>query len=167
MIYFLMSWLPLILKQSGLTLDTAIKSAVYLNLGGMLGGIVLGRFVDRLDPFIVLASSYALAGLSISLIGFVEAPNLLMFVVFLAGFFIIGAQTAMNAVVTDVYPAQIRSTGLGTALSVGRMGSIVGPVVGGMLLAASWQMESIFIASATPAFLACVALLFLKKVMSK
>lgn len=168
MIYFLMSWLPLILKQSGMSLDTAIKSAVFLNLGGMLGGVVLGRLIDKINPFIVLASGYALAGISIVAIGFSgSSSNLLMTVVFTAGFFILGAQTAMNAVVTNIYPAQIRSTGLGSALAVGRIGSIVGPVVGGLLLAASWPVENIFIACAIPTIIAGVALLILKKVVLK
>lgn len=168
MIYFLMLWLPSILTKSGMTLDIGIKSAVFLNLGGMIGGIFIGQCADRLNPFTVLAVSYALAGLCIASIGFVGQSNaLLMTSVFMAGFFVLGAQTAMNAVVTSVYPAQIRSTGLGSALAVGRIGSIIGPVAGGILMAAAWKIENIFIACAIPTIIACLALLYLKIVTSK
>lgn len=168
MIYFLMLWLPSILTKSGMTLDIGIKSAVFLNLGGMIGGVVIGQCTDRFNPFTVLASGYALAGLCIASIGFVgHSTLLLMCVVFMAGFFVLGAQTAMNAVVTSLYPARIRSTGLGSALAVGRIGSIVGPVAGGILLAAALPVQNIFIACAVPTIIACLALLLLKKNIAK
>lgn len=157
MIYFLMSWLPTVARESGLALDTAIISAVFLNLGGAIGGIVLGRFADRFGPFQTLAVGFAIAGISLVLIGFVGNQTvLLMTLAFIAGLFTIGGQTAMNAANAGLYPAEIRATALGGALAVGRIGSIVGPTVGGLLLAADWPLSSIFIAVSLPALLTAV-----------
>lgn len=154
MIYFLMSWLPTVARESGLALDTAIISAVFLNLGGAIGGIVLGRLADRFGSFQTLAAGFAIAGISLVLIGFVgNQTALLMTLAFIAGLFTIGGQTAMNAANAGLYPAEVRATALGGALAVGRIGSIVGPTVGGLLLAADWPLSSIFIAVSLPALL--------------
>lgn len=152
MVYFLMSWLPTIARQTGLALDTAIISAVFLNLGGALGGIVLGRLADSFGAFRTLSVSYAVAGLSLALMGmFGNQAALLMSLAFLAGLCTIGGQTAMNAATTALYPAHVRATALGAALAVGRGGSILGPWVGGLLLASNWPLTTIFGIVALPA----------------
>ena len=154
MIYFLMSWLPTIARQSGMALDTAIISAVFLNLGGAVGGIFLGRAADKFGSFQTLACSYAVAGLSLALIGFFgNQATVLMGLAFIAGLCTIGGQTAMNAATTSIYPAQVRATGLGAALAVGRAGSIIGPWIGGLLLASQWPLSTIFTIVALPAAL--------------
>jgi AAHS family 4-hydroxybenzoate transporter-like MFS transporter len=162
MIYFLMSWLPAVVRQSGMPLDTAIVSSVFLNLGGAIGGVLLGRLSDRYGAFRVLAAGYAVAGLALLAIGVANHLTVaLMVLVFVAGLCTIGGQTAMNAAATALYPASIRATALGTALAVGRVGSIVGPTVGGLLLASSWPISAVFAAVAAPAFIACATSLLL------
>lgn len=152
MVYFLMSWLPTIARQTGLALDTAIISAVFLNLGGALGGIVLGKLADSFGAFRTLGVSYAVAGLSLALMGmFGSQAALLMALAFVAGLCTIGGQTAMNAATTGLYPAHVRATGLGAALAVGRGGSILGPWIGGLLLASDWPLPTIFGIVALPA----------------
>lgn len=154
MIYFLMNWLPTVVRQGGLALDTAIISSVFLNLGGALGGILLGRLSDNFGAFKVLALGYAVAGVSLVLIGQAsQATTLLMTLAFVAGLTTIGGQTAMNAAATTLYPAAVRATALGAALAVGRVGSILGPAVGGLLLASQWSIPAVFIAVAVPALI--------------
>ncbi len=167
MIYFLMSWLPLVLNNAGHSIARSIVSSVFLNVGGMAGGILLGRFIDKMNPFTVLAIAYGLAGafiLSIGLLGFSTA--LLMSAVFAAGFFVIGGQTAMNAAAASLYPSRMRSTGVGAALAVGRIGSIVGPMAGGVLLSAQWSTEALFAAAAAPTLVSIVALVALGAIFS-
>jgi AAHS family 4-hydroxybenzoate transporter-like MFS transporter len=88
---------------------------------------------------------------------------LLMLVVFLAGFCVIGAQFAINAVAANVYSTAVRSTGVGWALGIGRVGSIVGPVTGGLLIAADFGARELFWISAIPALVAAVAILLLPR----
>jgi len=162
MIYFLMNWLPTVVRQGGLALDTAIISSVFLNLGGALGGILLGRLSDNFGAFKVLALGYAVAGVSLVLIGQVnQATTLLMTLAFVAGLTTIGGQTAMNAAATTLYPASVRATALGAALAVGRVGSILGPAVGGLLLASQWSIPAVFIAVAVPALLTSITAVLL------
>lgn len=168
MIYFLMSWLPLALKQAGASITSALTASVFLNLGGAIGGIVLGRLIDRLEPAAVLCTGYVIAGISTALIGQVDSQVvILMTCVFVAGFCTIGGQTAMNALTASIYPTQARATGLGTALAVGRIGSIIGPVVGGLLMAAMVTTEKLFFLSALPAVIACLALLVLRVLLRR
>ncbi len=168
MIYFLMSWLPTVARQSGLPLNTAIISAVFLNLGGALGGIVLGRVADSFGAFRTLAVGYAIAGISLALIGFAgNQAALLMALAFTAGLFTIGGQTAMNAATSQIYPARIRATGLGGALAFGRAGSIVGPWIGGVLLVSGWPLSAIFTAVAMPAALIVVISILLSRRLAR
>lgn len=154
MIYFLMNWLPTVAKSTGLSLNSAIYSAVFLNLGGAIGGVVLGRLSDSYGAFRILAIGYALAGLCLLGVGlFLAVPTAFMILLFCAGLFTIGGQTALNAAATTLYPAQLRATGLGAALAVGRIGSIAGPAVGGILIAAQMPISALFFIVAIPAIL--------------
>lgn len=162
-IYFLLSWLPLLLKQRGLSLEGAISAAVALNLGGAVGGVILGRFVDRFDPFVVLASAYAIGAACVVAIGLTaDQPGALAVVLIGAGFCSVGAQTALCAFTSSLYPTSMRSTGLGSALAIGRVGSVIGPVAGGALLAAGWSVESLFAAVAVPAVVSTALFLVLR-----
>ena len=159
MTYVLLSWLPTVLKEAGLSINAAILSAVVLNLGGAIGGILLGQASDRTAPLPVLMGAYLVAGLAILSIGLVGATGgALMAVIFVAGFCTIGGQTALNAAAAGIYPTQIRATGVGYALGIGRMGSIVGPLLGGVLIAAQWTPAALFAASAAPSLVAALAL---------
>ena len=82
--------------------------------------------------------------------------------VFAAGFCIIGGQIGLNALAASTYPSSIRSTGIGSALAVGRLGSVAGPVVGGALLAQGADLRSLFLVAALPAVIAALAMLVLR-----
>jgi MFS transporter, AAHS family, 4-hydroxybenzoate transporter len=162
-LYFLINWLPAVLQQSGVPIERAIIATVVLNAGGIVGGLLLGRLVDKRQPFGILTAAYALAAVSVATIGFIQAAALpvLLAVIFAAGFFVIGTQYCMNALAASYYPTRLRSTGVGWALGIGRIGSIIGPVVGGMILALGWQSGDLFTAVAIPAAISSVAVFLL------
>jgi AAHS family 4-hydroxybenzoate transporter-like MFS transporter len=164
MLYFLASWLPSVLRQAGIPIERAIISTVLLNLGGIFGALVLARISDRAGPYRILTASYLGAAaftyaLGISGLAF---PTL-MAIIFLTGFCVIGAQINMNALAAEAYPTTIRSTGVGWALGIGRIGSIIGPVVGGLLLSANIGTPSLFMAAALPGVIAAVAVVVLSR----
>jgi len=160
--YFLTNWLPSLLRLSGMPLSTAIWSTALLNLGGAAGGLVLGQLVDRFNPYVVLGAAYAGAAVCIvAIAGSGAGPALLVFAL-LAGFGISGAQIGLNAVTAASYPTAIRATGIGWALGVGRVGSIVGPTAGGILLGAGWTTQSLLFAAVAPALIASAAVFALR-----
>ena len=81
-----------------------------------------------------------------------------MSVTFILGFTVQGAQGGLNALVASFYPTAIRSTGIGWALGIGRIGSIVGPVLGGVMLSAGWHPRQIFLVGVIPSLCAAVAI---------
>lgn len=166
LLYFLVNWLPSLLRQAGIPLDKAIVSTALLNLGGIVGALIFARVIDRIGPFRVLTCAYAAGAASTVAIGHITDAGFttLMAMVFLAGFCVIGAQISINALAAGAYPTEIRSTGVGWALGIGRAGSIVGPVVGGMLVGTGMATGSLFTIAAVPALIAAVAVLLLLRV---
>jgi AAHS family 4-hydroxybenzoate transporter-like MFS transporter len=164
-LYFLVNWLPALLRQAGVPLDKAIVSTALLNLGGIAGALVFARLIDRLGPYRVLLAAYAAAGVATFAIGRMTQAEFpaLMAMVFVAGFCVIGAQISINALASGLYDTEIRSTGVGWALGVGRAGSIVGPVVGGLLVGTGVALESLFAVAALPAWMAAVAVALLAR----
>jgi AAHS family 4-hydroxybenzoate transporter-like MFS transporter len=162
-LYFLINWLPSVLRTAGLPLERAIIGTVLLNAGGIVGGLALGWLVDRRGPFGVLLVAFSLAAISVWAIGSVGAAvSGVLLIVFAAGFFVIGTQFCMNALAASFYPTSVRATGVGWALGVGRIGSVIGPVIGGVVLSLGWTHPTLFLAAAVPALVSAVAVALLK-----
>ena len=161
LIFFLNSWLPTVMTDSGLKVRTAILITSLFQLGGTVGAVILGRICDKewLSPFYVLALVYFGAAVTTILIGQSGASiGALILTVTASGFCVTGGQTASNAVAAGYYPTAIRSTGVGWCLGIGRVGSIVGPVLGGALLIwAGAQVSQVFWFTGVPALIAMVS----------
>ena len=157
-LYFLNSWLPTIISDAGIAQQTAILVTAMFQLGGSVGAWVLGRFFDSKASYQALAAVYFGAAICVALIGFAgTSVALLTAIVFLSGFFVIGGQTGSNSLAAESYPTAIRSTGVGWALGIGRIGSIVGPYFGGMLLTPQVSVKQVFWAAAVPPLIATIA----------
>ena len=157
-LYFLNSWLPTIISDAGIPVETAIRLTSLFQIGGIGGALVLGRVLDRYFSFAVLAGCYLWAAVCIYLIGAAGASvALLATTITCAGIGIIGGQNASHALSSEFYPTRMRSTGVGWALGIGRIGSIVGPLVGGALLAQGTAARDIFWAASIPALVATAA----------
>jgi AAHS family 4-hydroxybenzoate transporter-like MFS transporter len=83
---------------------------------------------------------------------------------FFLGFLVVGAQAGLNVLAAKFYPTFIRSTGVGWALGIGRIGSIVGPLLAGMLLAAKWEPWQVLLAGAIPAFCALASIIMSRRI---
>lgn len=158
--YLLSSWLPTLITTAGFSLQHASLMAATLATGGTIGAILIGRLMDRFDPHRVLAAAYLLAGDFVVLLGSATAqPWLLVFAIFGAGFGVAGAQVGVNALAAAYYPTTSRATGVSWANAVGRTGSVLGSMVGGVLLSLGWDLATVFTVAAAPAFLAALAML--------
>jgi AAHS family 4-hydroxybenzoate transporter-like MFS transporter len=164
-LFFMFNWLPAVIQQAGQPLSTAILATVGFNLGGVIGGIIMGRLMDRYGQYPVLGVAYALAAIFVGSIAFVggSVPYIMAAVV-LAGFCSLGAQVCGNALAASLYPTMTRSTGVGWAYGIGRIGSIVGPVAGGVLLGLGWGVGPLFLVASLLLVGATVALILLWRV---
>jgi AAHS family 4-hydroxybenzoate transporter-like MFS transporter len=157
-LYFLNSWLPTIISDAGIPVSTAVLLTSLFQVGGIGGALALGRALDRNFSFRILAACYLWAAVCVYLIG--EAGTslpVLALTIACAGLGIIGGQNASHALTAELYPTRIRSTGVGWALGIGRIGSIVGPLVGGQLLTRGTAIRQVFWAAAVPALIATAA----------
>jgi AAHS family 4-hydroxybenzoate transporter-like MFS transporter len=167
-LFFLANWLPLLSTRMGFSSSTAVLMGTTLQLGGLIGAIFMGPLIDRLGFFRVLAPVFLIAGLSVATIG---QPGLaltsLYIVIFAAGICVVGAQPALNALASTLYPTEIRATGVGWSLGVGRAGAIVGPVVAAQLVALNWSSQTLFLAASIPALFSCVLVIGLAIVATR
>jgi AAHS family 4-hydroxybenzoate transporter-like MFS transporter len=155
--YLLINWLPIVLTTAGMPQTQAILGTVLLNLGGAIGGFVIARSMDRRGGHGALRAAYLGATVFIAAIGFaMDDVRIAMMLIFLAGFCLIGAQFGMNALAAAYYETEIRSTGVGWALGIGRIGSIIGPMVGGGLIGVGADVRTVMLTAAVPT-LACLA----------
>lgn len=166
-LYSLSNWLPTVVTGMGYDTQTAVLVGTVLQVGGTIGTFGLAWLIARAGFIPMLAATFALATVSISLIG---QPGislaLLTVIVFVAGWGVIGGQPGVNALSATFYPTYLRSTGVGWGLGIGRIGAIVGPYIGGRLLGLEWGPRELFLAAAVPAFvstLTMIALMFTMK----
>ncbi|WP_051952880.1 MFS transporter [Methylocapsa aurea] len=159
---FLTSWLPLILNQAGVTISMAVMGGVVLSGGGMLGALLFSSLTDKFDIYKVLAPAYVIAAVSVGLIG-VAPPSgaVVTGVIFLAGFFCIGAQMCLPPLVAYYYPSALRASGLGWTMAVGRVGAIVGPALAGLLLAWEFTPRAVLFLAGGVTLLAAISVLLL------
>jgi AAHS family 4-hydroxybenzoate transporter-like MFS transporter len=167
-LWFLNNWLPLIMTDAGIRLATASVITSLFQIGGLLGSLALAGFFGRRLSFRLLAAVFLAATIFILLIGEAGASvPLLVIAVFASGVAVIGGQTASNALAADLYPTAIRSTGVGWALGIGRVGSILGPILGGVLLSYGGGARRTFWAAAVPALIATGAALVISVTPAK
>jgi AAHS family 4-hydroxybenzoate transporter-like MFS transporter len=160
-IYYMTSWLPVTIHGvGGITVEDAAIAAALFSAAGLFGTPFVGLLMDWFGPARMLAVSFLLASACIAAIGsFASSHFELKIIVFLAGFFSVGAHLGLSALAGELYPTFMRATGVGWALGIGRVGSLISPVLGGLLLAWQWQVTPIFLAVAAPAFLAALSVL--------
>ncbi|AIY40438.1 4-hydroxybenzoate transporter [Collimonas arenae] len=162
-LYFLSNWLPTIAKDAGLSTAMAVMAGTTLQIGGTLGTLIMGQLIDRSSFRRVLIPVFLIAGVAVALIGRPEISLLFLFAsIFVAGFCIVGGQPAVNALAGTYYPTTLRSTGIGWSLGVGRIGSIIGPVLGGELIRLNWPNSSIFLVLAVPALVSAAMLMLMQ-----
>jgi MFS family permease len=151
-------WLPEVLHLVGLTPAQAVFPTTPYPLGGLCAALYLGLLIDRFGPERALALHYALGAGFVALIALVAMPYALLFaVIFFAGLTIIGSQTGLNGTCGKLYPARMRTSGLGWAIGVGRIGSIVAPMLGGYLFSIGLSPTQIFLSACLVALVAATA----------
>ncbi|KMY85259.1 4-hydroxybenzoate transporter [Candidatus Paraburkholderia calva] len=159
-LYFLSNWLPPVMRDAGYSPGMAVLVVgTLLQTGGVLGTLTLGWFIERFGFVRVLLACFCVGAAGVGVIGGVAHVQFWLFAaVFASGFCIVGGQPVVNALAGHYYPTALRSTGIGWSLGIGRVGSVIGPLVGGQMIALGWSNVALFHAAAP---VACSALLVL------
>jgi AAHS family 4-hydroxybenzoate transporter-like MFS transporter len=156
--YFLVSWTPTILVRSGASPKSAALGAVLLNLGGVAGAVLSAPIINRIGAYITVAAMVGCGAVLIAVLGAsAGAPATTMAALFLIGVCAIGGQLNFPAMTVQLFPAHVRGAGTGWTMGVGRLGSIVGPLLGGALVAAGLGEGELFALAAIPALVAAAA----------
>ncbi|HUB97118.1 MAG TPA: MFS transporter [Stellaceae bacterium] len=149
--FFLVSWTPFVLSSAHLPMSKAALAQTMFQLGATIGSWIICVPLDRKGPS-VITILFALSVPFVAVIGYVGTISepLLMAVEFLGGFCVLSLQAGLNATAASIYPTSFRSNGTGWALGVGRVGAMVGPVVGGALIAMHLPVGQLFVIAAIP-----------------
>ena len=132
--YMLINWLPSLLVSRGLTPLQASQALFVMQIGGTLGSVILGTAMDRWRMLPLMLCTYFGIFLSLLSLAFSSAFGSTLIAVFVAGFFVLGAQLMLYALTPRYYATSIRATGVGAAVAVGRLGAMSGPLAAGQLL---------------------------------
>ncbi|RSQ40185.1 3-(3-hydroxy-phenyl)propionate transporter MhpT [Acinetobacter baumannii] len=163
-LYFLLNWLPLLMGAQGLSKLQANYVQMGYNVGGILGSILMGVLLDKLRMSFVIKLIYL--GILFSLCCLAISPTVALLALSAVGcgLFIVGGQSALYGLAAMYYPTEMRGTGVGAAVAIGRIGSFAGPLMAGFLLSLG-QSSTIVIGSSIPVILiaAISALLLVKK----
>jgi AAHS family 4-hydroxybenzoate transporter-like MFS transporter len=162
-LFALVSWMPVLVEAAGLNRGVAALALSAFFLGGAVGGLVVGYLIDRsgMKALVVSAMIACPIVASLGMLGFSVA--MLLACATAAGFFTIGVQNSLHGVAGKIYPTHIRANGMGWALGIGKVGSIAGPFIGGLLLSMALPVAQLFWAAAAPLAVVTVTAFFLMK----
>ncbi len=163
-LYLLLSWLPTLLLQAGWTLKGAFAGTSVFMLGGAIGGLLLAWCVDVWGARRTLVPAFVVTALAVAALGAAGWQLALVWTLaFVAGVGTVGTQSCLNVVAAGSYETRVRSTGIGWALGVGRIGAILSPMAGGLALAAGWSSAAMFLLAAVPSALCAIGMLALRR----
>ncbi|GAA6185856.1 MULTISPECIES: MFS transporter [Aliiglaciecola] len=161
-LYFLLSWLPKLVINEGLSESDSVFSAVALNGGGVIGSLLLGWFAANFGLTKLITIFLSISGLAMLSFGFLFEFMNLFILLFIIGFLLLGAYVGLYSTSAKMYPTEVRATGIGWALGLGRFGAVIGPYVGGLLITYGFSMELNFAVFAIPLLIAAAIVFQLK-----
>lgn len=163
MVYALNSWLTKLMAMAGYSLGSALNFVIVFNVGAIVGAVGGGWLSDKLNIKHVLVTFYAVGAVALTVLAYTKSTEMLFFVVFIVGASTLGTQLLAYAYAGDFYPPGIRSTGVGFASGIGRIGAIVAPVLIGWLVSLNLPLEQNFMAIALAGVIGAVAVLLINQ----
>jgi AAHS family 4-hydroxybenzoate transporter-like MFS transporter len=164
-IYLISYWLPTVLNLSGLNPADSVFAASLMSAGPLVSVFAMAPLSRHFGPQRVLAVMLVTGVAVIATVGLANPPHdLLLLAIFLMGCCTVGSMTGINGMTAALYPARVRTTGMGWALGIGRLGGIGGPWLGGVLLTAGWPPRQIFLCACVTALIGtfCVVMLHIQ-----
>ncbi|MGG0736842.1 MFS transporter [Niallia taxi] len=163
MVSGLNTWLPKIMQESGYGLTSALSFTLVLSVGQIIGSLLGGYLVDKIGHRNVLVSMLLIGAVCFVALSLTSNALLLYVLIALGGACTGGTQNLANPYISEFYPKEIRSTGVGITVGFGRIGSILAPIIIGLLLATNLEPKSAFMAFAIPSILGGAVLLLVRE----
>lgn len=165
LLWILLSWAPTLLRKSGATVQQYSLAFAGINLGSAVATVTIGRLMDKSNPFNILKIAFVIAFVSVVVFGlFAGSPFIVIAILSVAtGFFVIGGNSGLMGLATVSYPPDIRGTGLGWAYGIGKIGAMVAPAMGGILLSHNWSVAQICGANALTALMVTAVVMILHR----
>jgi benzoate transport len=162
--YFVLSWTPKLLVVAGLSTEQGISGSVLLNLGGIIGGLMLGVIATRVDLKRLIGTYMLTTSVLMVVFGLLsgQLTQALSVAIFL-GFFLFGSMIGLYAITPALYATDVRTTGMGWAIGIGRIGAIIAPYTAGLLLDNGMGTTFMFIIFAVPMVFAALAQSLIKR----
>ena len=160
-VYILINWLPSLVIGQGFSARQASWVMLSLQIGAAIGTLFLGWVMDRLPAWALSALIYLGILTSLTALGLADHLQSMLFAGFIAGFFATGGQCVLYALAPHFYRPSIRATGVGSAVAIGRLGAMSGPLVAGKMLALGTGTAGVMLASAPGIVIAAVAMFYL------
>jgi AAHS family 4-hydroxybenzoate transporter-like MFS transporter len=155
---FMVSWLPLVARTAGIDIKSSVLAVSAWNVGGIVGCYVIGRLRNRYGPVKPIALAYGLGAVAVALLGRVGNSALeLLLAALVGGTLIVGAQMCIIGLSASFYDTSLRATGVGWSLGAGRVGAVIGPLIGGVLIAAGLSTPALFFVAALVSLAAALA----------
>ena len=149
------------MTEAGYAFGSSLTFLLVLNIGGIFGSLIGGWLADKWSTKRVLTIFFTLNAISLTVMGLQPTLIVLYLFVAIAGATSIGSQIILYSFASQFYPTEVRSTGVGWASGVGRIGGIIGPLLGGALLALSLPFQQNFMVLAVPGLLAAIVVAFI------
>lgn len=162
-LYFLISWIPKLASAAGLSMELAIMAGTVFNLGAIFGIVSQGTLATRYDLRTVIAGFLFATSLLMLVFGWFTGSGAALVLFGLIGFGIQGGFTGLYTVAARLYPTSLRSSGIGWGIGAGRVGAVLGPAAGGVLIGLGMGMTANFQVFAIPLVIAAVATLAISR----
>jgi AAHS family 4-hydroxybenzoate transporter-like MFS transporter len=162
--FYMQTWIPTLVTSVGFAPREGAMISVFTNVGGIIGGLVLGLATLRFGLKAMVLGAFVIAALLTVAFGRLPPSfGLIAVTAFVTGFFLIGAGAmGLYAIIGRSFPAHMRASGVGLTVGVGRIGSAIAPAAGGLLFASGLDRGGVALAMAIPALLAAILLMTLK-----
>jgi benzoate transport len=162
--YFIMSWTPRLLEVSGLSAQQGIQASVWINAGGIVGGSLCAALAARYQLSKLTSAFLTFTAAATIVFAFVLGEVIPAFLVAVAiGILLVASMAGLYSLAPILYPASVRTTGVGWAIGIGRIGAILAPTIAGVLGDAGWTTTQLYLAFALPLIAASVTASALRK----
>jgi benzoate transport len=153
-LYYLISWIPKLANDAGLSMELAIYAGAVFNIGAFVGILTQGYYSSKFGLKRTIGIIFICTSILMAVFGIFLGSDILLLLIALLGFGIQGGFVGLYAVAARLYPASFRTTGIGWAMGAGRFGGIVGPTAGGLLIGLGFGITASFMFFAIPTLIA-------------